>query len=420
MATSDRRRLLDHAQVEVDSNCGRDGRFRAILAFLVGVSAAFENAQLYKLHAFVIIVLAWWAATHYRGILARAFWLTLPACILASTALFGPLVTSPQTGLQLLALSACGSIIAIAARSTDVSLMIRGFLCVVTLASLLGLAQYVHLLPSTPFGGENRPDGFIYSEPDFLGAYAAVAFLLILWTTYRFPTRALVFCLSGSAVLISAARASWLAAAVGGLVTALVYVLRKRTHQLHIRPIPLLLLGALAGLLALALIPSLGQRVQERVASAISGPTTVNASSDQSVVSAQARRNQIAGLMELASTAPWYGQGLTASGHVGVFGGVYDQPPQGNHVSSNWILTWWAEGQLLALPVFCLFAFAIRRGWRNGSGVVMLGLLTNNLFTNTSLMPVTWFILALCFVSPSDLRPPGADARVLPRSSESD
>ena len=377
--------------------------WRLRTAFLVGAAGALERTQIHKVHLFVIVVLVWALIAHGPRFTKRTWAVIAPVAILASTAYFGPLVNTRATALQLVALAACGGIIASTSTAMDRLKMVSGFLTVTVVAAVLALGQVIHVVPSVLFHGEHRPDGLIYTEPDFLGAYAATALIMALWIPARAKVRAPVVMLLSLAVLFSGARASWAAVAGGVFLTAVVSAMHKRRIAGDVRPIRIIIALGIAVLAALVFSSSLRTSVMERYQAAIGGSVAVNSSTSQSVISAQARRNQNAGLRELARTAPWYGQGLTASGRVQAFGEIdYGSTSTGeatNNIGSNWVLAWWADGKFLALPTFLMFAVAIKRGLWTGAGVTLAALLINNLFTNTSLLPITWFVLGLSFLA---------------------
>jgi hypothetical protein len=241
-----------------------------------------------------------------------------------------------------------------------------------------------------------------------LGAYSSVALLIVLWTPMRRRARILIVSLLGLTILFSGARAAWLAVATGVVLTALVVAFQKRKASGDVRPLRTIFVIGLGVLAALAFSGTLRHSVTVRIETVLGGPVNVTSTSSQSEISAQARRNQNASLRELAKTAPWYGQGLTASGRVQAFGGIdygtTATTEASNNVGSNWILAWWAEGKYLAIPTFVLFAFAVKRGLKAGPGVVLAALLVNNLFTNTSFMPITWFVLGLSFLAAEHVR----------------
>jgi hypothetical protein len=56
-------------------------------------------------------------------------------------------------------------------------------------------------------------------------------------------------------------------------------------------------------------------------------------------------------------------------------------------VASNWILGWWVDGGLLAIPLILLFAWAALTRLTTTSGLVLLAVLVNSLFSNAMLIP---------------------------------
>jgi hypothetical protein len=113
-------------------------------------------------------------------------------------------------------------------------------------------------------------------------------------------------------------------------------------------------------------------------------------------VSARARQQQLTSLRELEAIAPWNGLGLSASGRVGVSGDITYIGQADNSVASNWILGWWVDGKLLALPLIALFIGAAVVAARRVSGRVLLLVLVSSLFSNALYIPVAWLALGAC------------------------
>ena len=115
---------------------------------------------------------------------------------------------------MLLATSAAA--FAVFADSGDLRAAVLGLLVVTTYGSLVGLLQYVGVLPHQLFEGQNRPIG-IYVEPDWLGMFSAVG-LLVSFYVRSAPVRYVAAAVNLAAVLLAAARAAWIALIAVGLV----------------------------------------------------------------------------------------------------------------------------------------------------------------------------------------------------------
>lgn len=143
---------------------------------------------------------------------------------------------------------------------------------------------------------------------------------------------------------------------------------------------------AAVAIIALASIPKLQLNLTDRLFPSISDISTD--------ISAQARVQQNDGLNYLANTAPWYGQGLSASGRVGVSGILYLDNSV-NNLGSNWLLSLWVDGKFLALPIIgFLLYFAIRFA-RHLPGQLLGLVLINSFFSNALFQPITWLLLGL-------------------------
>ena len=253
-----------------------------------------------------------------------------------------------------------------------------------TYASVHGILQYIGVLPHQLFEGQNRPIG-IYLEPDWLGMFSAVGLLLsfhVRRPAIRYPAAAVNLV----AVLLAAARASWIALAV----VAVLGVLTARRVPAAERPRGAWLLtafGLAAGAVVLVAAPELTQLLVSRLEGAsTTGPD----------VSAKARQQQLASLQQLDALAPWNGLGLSASGRVGVSGRITYIGNATNNVASNWILGWWVDGKLLAVPLIALFLVAAFVRLNRVSGRVLAIVLISSLFSNALYIPVSWLALGAC------------------------
>ena len=284
--------------------------------------------------------------------------------------------------------------------------MLVGFLVSTSLASFVAVLQVVGVVPTQLWNADDvsslgRPTG-LYPEPDWLGMFSGLG-LIVGWrmlTSSRL--RYVLTILNGSAFVLAFARAAWLALVVSVGLVALLKFLGKAEASRRPRAIGLFAAVGLTLVAPVIVSPQMRQDLTLRVVRALD--------SDQRDVSATARVQQMTSLQELASTAPWHGHGLSASGRVQVSGRIEYGHSQAN-VSSNWVLGLWVDGALLAVPLMALLAFAAIFSGASTSGQMLTFLLVNNLFSNATFMPVTWFLTALVLstaknaapgISPSD------------------
>ena len=365
---------------------------------VVGVTGGLQTAQLGgKVHVFCVAVLLWLllGPLRERRFPVRVSVALLPplcAGVLASTALTGSLVNSPTVAVQLMLLATTAAVFAVFADGSDVRAALNGLFVVTTYASVVGLLQYGGVLPHELFDGQNRPIG-IYLEPDWLGMFSGIG-LLLSFHVRRASVRYVAAVLNLGAVLLAAARAAWLAL----VLVAVVGVLLARLVPDDERPRGAWRLGAvaaLAGAVMLVAVPELGTFLASRLE---------GASTDTLDVSAKARQQQLEALRELEAIAPWNGLGLSASGRVGVSGRITYIGQADNSVASNWILGWWVDGKLLALPLIALFVWAAVVAARRVSGRVLLLVLVSSLFSNALYIPVAWLALGACLADRRDGR----------------
>jgi hypothetical protein len=379
------------------------GRPRAPLATLVGATAGLQNTQVGGVHAFCVAVALWLVFGVFwrpRGGPARpgaAILIILAAAPLAGTVLIGEMVNNAPTGVQLMLLAGTAGVVAAFAERADLRPFMVGLLAVTSLACVVAVGQYAGVVPYKVFMGTRRPIG-IYGEPDWLGMFSGVG----LFLAYRLRTgrwRYPLVVLHAVVLVLAAARAAWLAVAVVAVVGAVAVRLSGRrdsewvgTSATRRRTVALALVLGAAGLLA---SPSLRDSLVDRVGGvSVSRPD----------VSAQARQQQNASLLHLESEAPLTGLGLSASGRVGVSGRITYLGRARNNVASNWLLGWWVDGGVLAVPAILLFLIAMGRRLNTTVGMVLAVVLISSLFSNATLMPISWFLVALCF-APTVLRP---------------
>jgi hypothetical protein len=379
---------------------------RAPLAVLVGALAGLQTAQVASIHLFCFAVALWLLV----GVLRRprdrmrTGWpLVVLACaaLLASTALTGEMVNSRLVAIQLMLLAGtCACLIAFGGPE-DVRPFMIGLLVVTSLACVAAVAQYAGVLPYKIYLGTRRPIGF-YSEPDWLGMFSAVGLVVAFRTKVGWLRTPLVF-LHVVVLLLAAARAAWLAVVVLAILGWVITKVTNGSGRSKAEPLRggfrMAVGAALVVVVALTVSPDLRDSLQSRIAGVSGGRTEVGA---------MARQQQNTSLLELNSLAPVTGLGLSASGRVGVSGRIAYIGTSKNNIASNWILGWWVDGGVLAIPLILLFMGAAVRRLTVTTGFVLGTVLVSSLFSNAMLIPISWLALALCLMrtAPDDPDPP--------------
>jgi hypothetical protein len=367
---------------------------RRPLAAMVGVTAGLQTAQIADVHAFCFATALWLAlgvCLRPRGRPRPELPALIMVCagLLASTALTGTFVNSRLVALQLLLLAAtCASLVAFGDR-TDIQHILRGLLAMTTIACVAAALQYFGVLPYDLFQGTRRPIG-LYTEPDWMGMFSAVGLIIAFHVTSGKLRAALIF-IHLLVLLLAAARASWLAVVVAVAASYVVAKLSRKPKQIQPSPggFRLVAFGAIFLTLVLAASPTLRDSIQDRVEGAVSS---------EKDVSAKARQQQNASLLELADVAPWNGLGLSASGRVGVSGRIEYIGQADNNVASNWVLGWWVDGGFMAVPLILLFMGAALHRLKEISGQLLTIVLISSFFSNAILIPIAWVGLALCLL----------------------
>jgi hypothetical protein len=362
---------------------------RTVLATGVGVTGGLQTAQIGGVHLFCFVVLAWAIFGPLRDgwRVSRPLVRLLPVicgAVLAATVLTGTLVNSSALAVQVLILAATASTFALLGSGQDVRLALRGLLLVTTIASVAAILQYVGVLPHQLFEGDNRPIG-IYVEPDWLGMFSGIGVLVAFYVRREAVRNALVL-VNLTALLLAAARGAWVAVVVVvvvGVVTAR-FVPGGERPRSGWRAAGI---AAAGGAILLVAVPDLLSFLVTRLE---------GISSRGADVAVMARQQQLASLLKLEGIGPWNGLGLSASGRVGVSGLITYLGPADNNVASNWILGWWVDGKLMAVPIIVLFVAAAARRLNRLTGLLLAVVLASSLFSNALLIPVSWLALALC------------------------
>ena len=367
---------------------------RSLTAFAVGATGSLVDAQFFGIHLFTMAVVVWASTTRPsrdRAPLHRAFLLMVFAGMLASTSMFGDLVNSASLGLQLVALTFCAAVILRRSDSHDQLIMMRGLFACVTVGSGVALLQFTQVIPATLLHRDistlGRPIG-IWPEPDWLGLFAAVGLVLAWRMASPAKFRGMFITINGLALILAFGRAAWLALAVSvALLTLLRLFQQPKTAPRSRGRIQAVLALGLVAIIPLGMSPTLRSDLYQRVTSTVS--------SSNRDVSANARLEQMNGLLYLAESAAPLGHGLSASGRVGVSGRLNLGSKSPNNVGSNWLLSMWVDGALLALPLMLLLGSTALRRASSIGGQLLVIVLLSSLFSNATFFPIAWLCLGL-------------------------
>jgi O-antigen ligase len=359
----------------------------------MGVTGALVAVQVANVHIFTVVTFLWFLSVRRgrQGRWGRAGAVVVSVVPIALTALIGDLVNNPLLALQLLALALNAGLISAKSNSGDRRYMLFGILASCTLAACVAILQVGGVLPIELWHHDistvGRPLG-IYPEPDWLGLFAAIGSILA-WRLIdpRATVRYILLALNVTALALAFARAAWVGLAASVMIFFLFRLFTRRNLRGGVLAAGLFITALAA--IGLVLAPTIRTDLESRVESIF-----VHDSTD---ISGNARVQQTDGLLRLAQTAPWYGHGLSASGHVGV-SGVYD-PGSANSVGSNWILSFWVDAKLLALPLMLLLVLTTVCTARLIQGQMLVVLLVNDLFSNATFFPILWLSLGLAIAA---------------------
>ena len=358
----------------------------------LGVSAGLVGVQIMSVHVFSVVLLVWVFSKNRRlewnlGLLPSL--VLLSSILLASTALWGDRVVNPGLGIQLLILASCSFAIALSVSRFDMAMVLNGLLMVVSFSSILGLLQVFGLLDfglwHLEVSSVGRPIG-LYPEPDWLGLFAGIGLMLSWMLKIKVTLRTFLITVNAASLVLSFARAAWL----GTLLCAVILIARRRNreseHDMGVRR------GRRNGVIVVSFLALIAVWFNPILASDLLRRVSTIFVQDTTDISAQARVRQNNGLLELIKTGPWYGNGISASGTVSVWG---DVGASGNSVGSNWLLSMYVDGALLALPIILTLLFLAVRARKTTSGLILCLVLVNSLFSNATYFPITWLIIGL-------------------------
>jgi hypothetical protein len=366
---------------------------------IASVAVAGKRVQVFT--ALALVVVARQAVARKQEALAPLATALFGAmALLAMTAVFGDLVRDRAMGILLM--SYCVAALAIArfgATQVARQQLEKAFVFTVAAGCGYALLQVIHVLPGPLVHQDisiiGRPSAW-FIEPDWLGLFAAVALVLSLSLPLSTRTRACVAALCASGVVLSFARAAWLALVAAALVAACRRVFRAvasdggaaLTARRRLRAIALPLITVA---FVVVVSPTVRNDLARRASTFL--PTSSSASSD---VSGRARQQQTSTMLSFAASAPWYGHGLSSAGRVGVSGKLDDALHRKNNIGSNWILSFWTDGKLLAVPAIVVLLLIAYKSRTYVEGACLFIILVNSLFSNAFLFPITWLMIGLC------------------------
>jgi hypothetical protein len=345
-----------------------------LLPFLIGLSAGLVDVRIGRLHILTALVVVWAVmqlVNKRKHSFTPLFVIGAVTLVAASSVLLGPLVNSNTLAIQLLALSVSAGLLAGFSSSQEFRTMMWGLLATCSAASFVGLLQVVGVIDVALFhmdvSGLGRPMAF-YREPDWLGLFSAIG-LVLAWRLIDDKTwRNALVLLNGAVFVFAFARAAWVAVLGSILIYAVVRALQGRFQSEARKPVVgLAILIVIVGSVSLASLPQLRDDLGRRI-----GQTVQAQDSD---ISGQARIQQNQGLLYLAKTAPWHGQGVSASGRVGV--------------------SMWVDSALLGIPLILMLISVAIRAATTIPGQLLAVALLNSLFSNATYVPIVWFLLGM-------------------------
>ncbi len=326
------------------------------------------------------------------------FFPTFPFFLIYASSFFAPYTNSLLVATMFFSLAICSAVLYnTLSTSSKPALQLHdfklGFILVTFLNAGFAWLQVIGIFPTglhTDILYLGRPTGF-FSEPNFLAIHLLIG-IILLFSLAKTIERNLVIFICMVALIFATTRSTWIALIV--ILPFLFYIKFREQRHLRSSVSRYSLLSAFFLLLILFASASVFLQGDNFFATRVD-TIFQNQSSDASKIS---RYKQWDGLLRLSEAAPWYGGGLTSSGRISLKGeyvtGV--NPYFINNVGSNWILSLWAEGKLLSIPLIAFFLFLIASLITNYFGLALMAVLICSLTSNTFWYSSTFALLAIC------------------------
>ena len=359
-----------------------------ILGAAIGASGGLPYFQIFNLHGFTILCFLFILKKHNRenGQTVRTHYLFFSCVLMALTSLWGDLVNNRLLSIQLLLLSLSAIIVVTKSDKYDIRNIIYGFVVIQTISSVFAFGQVFRLIPGlyydTAFSG-GRPTG-LHLEPDWLGIYSSCALIILLTKNFVFRIKSLLIILNTFALIFSGCRGAWVSLVIVLIIFLFIKFVRgvndsslRKTKNKFKQILPLLFFIVL-------LEESIRLLISERVNGLFSNSVDI---------SAKARILQNETMLNLIKEGQIYGHGLSASGNIGVLGGLSVNGT--NSVGSNWALTLLVDCGIFAMPFFLLLIYVVFKNKTLTGLLVFLNIMSNALISNVFYQPIFWLFLAL-------------------------
>jgi hypothetical protein len=359
-----------------------------ILGAAIGASGGLPYFQIFHIHYFTIFCFLFILKKHNRenGQTVKTLYLFFSCVLMALTSLWGDLVNNRLLSIQLLLLSLSAIIVVTKSDKYDIRNIIYGFVVIQTTSSVFAFGQVFGLIPGlyydSAFSG-GRPTG-LHLEPDWLGIYSSCALIILLTNNFVFRNRSLVIILNALALIYSGCRGAWVSLVIVLIIFLFIKFVkgvndtsRRKTKNKFKKILPLLFFIVL-------LEENIRLLISERVNGLLSKSLDISAS---------ARILQNETMLNLLKEGQIYGHGLSASGNIGVLGGLAANGT--NSVGSNWALTLLVDCGIFAIPFFLLLIYLVFKNKTLTGLLVFLNIMSNALISNVFYQPIFWLSLAL-------------------------
>ncbi len=362
------------------------------LFVLIGVAGALPYFQVFQIHVFCLVV---FCTIFIKDSTRRSF--QLPSLILllstaamASTVLWGSLVQVRTLSIQLMVLAGTAVILIYSLNIGNIQNILIGFVAFQSISAIISLFQVFHMIPGLFFDSASpigRPTG-LHVEPDWLGIYSSCALILIAGTHLNLRWRGFQYLCNAAALAYSGCRGAWISILITIIIWGIIRVLRKKGNlRKTSRSKNFITFGAV-----FFFVIFLEEKLRPFMVSRFRGIF-----SDSIDISAQARVLQNQTMLNLIRDGDWFGYGISASGRVGVLGGIGLN--SSNNVASNWLASLFIDTGIICIPFLVFTIFYLIKSKNLVISLAFFCLMSNALISNCFYQPIFWLFLGLTIVS---------------------
>jgi hypothetical protein len=194
------------------------------------------------------------------------------------------------------------------------------------------------------------------------------------------------------AVVLSGCRGSWLSLAVVLFYFLVLKLFGKYRNTIKTYNLKVILFYGALSLIYLSTTSALFVYITSRI---------TGVAQESLDISTQARVLQNQSMIDLIRHGDWFGYGISASGRVGVLGGINSAST--NNVGSNWVLSLIVDTGIFCIPFLTLVIYFFIKSKNNFVNLTFMCVTTNALVSNTFYQPIFWLTFSLLIFSSKNI-----------------